>query len=362
MSRFGFVVIVTLAVLIGVGELPALAKGARRATPHRHHAQRAHKPTHKVHPKNPTRRPKHTPKQPVKARPKPKPGTHVKTPPKRTVTPKSPGTPKTPGNPKRPKTPPVVGTPKLPAQQREVRRFVNYNDRTREFSFDHRWWYNFVVYPTTVSRTEAFTANYNTLVPPPNITVKPPLIKPNEGLPISPAGSSLVVMLDRLDVEHRWLPGQQVAWRSGEVVDDSARGPASNAGGFVAAVCAQLKVPMPSPTGDNLLSASQHDWLLSDGLKRGWVEVGALEAQLLANQGWVVVAAWKDAALTGDRSVGGQTAIVRPNRRRAADIAPNGPRVIEAGIHNQSDISLKDGFPAKAWATKQVVYLAHRPG
>src|SRR5262249_19601155 len=148
----------------------------------------------------------------------------------------------------------------------------------------NHWWYNFVVYPTTVSRTEAFTANYNTVVPPANVTVKPPVIKPNEGLPVSPAGSSLAVLLDRMAVEHHWLPGQLVAWRSGEAIDGAARGPASNAGGFVAAVCAQLKVPMASPAGDNLLPGSQYDWLTSDGLKRGWVEVGPLEAQLLANQ------------------------------------------------------------------------------
>ena len=165
-----------------------------------------------------------------------------------------------------------------------------------------------------------------------------------------------------MDVEDHWLPGQLVAWRTGEAVESGARGPASNAGGFVAAVCAQLKVPMPSPTGDNLLPGNQYDWLLSDGQKRGWVEVGPLEAQLLANQGWVVVAAWKEAAATADRSVVGQTAIVRPSRRPSADITPNGPRVTEAGTHNHSDISLKDGFPAKAWASRQVVYLAHRPG
>jgi hypothetical protein len=270
-----------------------------------------------------------------------------------------------PQKPATPKAPPTAQKPKTPAnkpREREVRHFVNFNDHTREYWFDNHWWYNFVVYPTTVSRSEAFTANYNTIVPPPNVTVKPPVIKPNESLPISPAGSSLAVLLDRLDVEHRWLPGQLVAWRTGETVEGSARGPTSNAGAFVAAVCVQLKVPMPPPTGDNLLAGNQYDWLIADGLKKGWVEVGALEAQLLANQGWVVVAAWKDSSAPGDRSVAGQTAIVRPSRKPAADVSPNGPRVTEAGPHNHNDISLKDGFPTKAWTAKQVVYLAHRPG
>jgi hypothetical protein len=166
-----------------------------------------------------------------------------------------------------------------------------------------------------------------------------------------------------MDIEHHWLPGQRVDWRTGNVIESYGQpSPVSNAGAFVAAVCAQLKVPMPPPTGDNLLPGSQYDWLINDGLKKGWVEIGALEAQVLANQGWVVVAAWKDAPAAGDRNVAGQTAVVRPSRKLAAEIAPNGPRVIEAGVRNHNDISVKDGFPPKAWTAHQVVYLAHRPG
>jgi hypothetical protein len=345
---------VSLTVLIGMGETSTWAKGSRHASNHhhRHHAQRSHhkQHKHKVHPKNPTRRPKHhKPKHHVKAHPKPMPVKHPVTPVRRTVTTRLPS---------------QVTVAKKPADKprdrvRDVRRFVNFNERTGEYWFDNYWWHNFVVYPTTVSRSEAFTANYNTLVPPANITVKPPVIKANETLPLAPAGSSLAVMLDRMDVEHRWLPGQTVAWRTGDSVDP-ARGPASNAGAFVAAAGAQLKVPMPLATDDNLLAASQHDWLVNEGVRKGWVEVGAMEAQLLANQGWLVVAAWKDGAAKGEKSLAGQTAIVRPSRKPAADIAANGPHLTEAGPHNHNDISLKDGFPSKA--IKQVVFLAHRPG
>src|SRR5208283_471433 len=136
----------------------------------------------------------------------------------------------------------------------------------------------------------------------------------------------------------------------------------SNGGAFVAAVCSRLKVPMPALAPETFLPGSQHDWLLREGKDRGWVEVGALEAQLLANQGWAVIAAWKDPASAGDRSVSGQTAIVRPDSKPAAEIPTHGPHVIEAGVHNHRDIALKDGFPAKAWNGQQVVYLAHRPG
>src|SRR5262249_49880264 len=158
------------------------------------------------------RRPKpHRPKHPVKVHPRPKQGQHAKAPPPRRTIPIR-------------REVQTAEKPKKPADKprervRDVRHFVNYNDRTREYWFDNGWWHNFIVYPGTVSRSEAFTANYNTLVPPANITVKPPVIKANEGLPLAPAGSSLTVLLDRMDVEHRWLPGLLVAWRTGEVTD-----------------------------------------------------------------------------------------------------------------------------------------------
>lgn len=356
MARFAICVIVALGILAGMSEAPLFAKASRSAAhSHRYRVQRAHHHghhRHKVHPKNPTRRHKaHRPRHPAKARPRPTLGHRPKSsPPRRTVPPKSKGAPA------------VAKPAKVPARApvREVQRFVNFNDRTGEYWFDNRWWYNYVVYPTTVSRSTAFTANYRTMTAPANITVKPPVITAKQALPIAPAGSSLAVLLDRMDVEHRWLPGTSVGWRTGEALDGSARGPASNAGAFVAAVCAELKVPMPPATGDHLLPAFQHEWLVSDGPKKGWVEVGALEAQLLANQGWVVIAAWKDAG--SGRSVAAQTAIVRPNRKPAEEIAPNGPRVVTAGVNNYNDVALKDGFPPKAWTSRQVVYLAHRPG
>jgi hypothetical protein len=354
MSSLRWSLSVALVCLIGLGEAPvAFAKGGRgHAPPHRHRVQRPH-PRPKIHAKNPKRHPGQH--KPPKKHPRPKPGrVHAKGPmPRRPLGPlagKHPVTPK----------PPTGKT--TPRPRVEARRFVRFNEATGEHWFDNHWWYNFVVYPTTVDRSEAFQANYQTIVPPPSVTVTPPVIKRGQGLPLSPAGSSLAVQLDRLDVEHHWLPGSLVAWRTGDALDGSAQGPASNGSAFVAAVCARLKVPMPGPVAENLVPAAQHDWLVNDGLKKGWVEIGALEAQLLANQGWVVVAAWKDAAPAGERSLAGQTAIVRPSRKPATDIAPNGPRIIEASVRNHNDISLKDGFPARAWSSRQVVYLAHRPG
>ena len=111
--------------------------------------------------------------------------------------------------------------------------------------------------------------------------------------------------------EHHWLPGQNVSWRTGNALNEE-QGPASNGGAFVAAVAARLKVPMPAPVPDNFLPGSQADWLLNQGKAKGWVPVGAVEAQLLANRGWLVIAAWEATAPADERGAFGA------NRRRPA--------------------------------------------
>jgi hypothetical protein len=242
-----------------------------------------------------------------------------------------------------------------------VRRFATFNQRTGEYSFDSRSWYSFVVYPGTVGRDESFQADYSTVVPPANITVAPPVIKKGAALPLSREGTALAATLDGLDVEHHWLSAKKVDWKTGNSANDDMEGPASNGGAFVAAVCFRMKVPMPAATAGNLSPGSQHDWLARDGQAKGWLMVADVEAQLLANQGWVVIAAWRNLAAPGERTVSGQTAIVRPSKKAATDIAQQGPRIIDAGLQNHNDIALKDSFPSGPWNNHEVVYFAHRP-
>jgi hypothetical protein len=236
-------------------------------------------------------------------------------------------------------------------------KFVHFNERTGECSFDAQWWYNFVVYPGTVSRVQAAQADYVTMVPPANVVIAPPVIAPRQGLPVSAEGAALAALLDGMDVENHWIAGQPVDWKTGNAVDRD--GTTNNGGALVAAIAARVKVPMPPPVLENFAAGEQYDWLLDQGPAKGWVLVGDMEAQLLANQGWLVIAAWKDPAPAGARELTGQTAIVRPDGRPAAEIHTRGPRIIEAGPRNHNNIALKDGFPAKAG--KDVVYFAHRP-
>ncbi len=80
----------------------------------------------------------------------------------------------------------------------------------------------------------------------------------------------------------------------------------------------------------------------------------------MANQGWVVVAAWKAPTTEGgDRTTDGQTAIVHPNSAPVKVVADHGPTIAVAGPQNHANIALKDGFPPAA--RDQVIYLACRP-
>jgi hypothetical protein len=73
----------------------------------------------------------------------------------------------------------------------------------------------------------------------------------------------------------------------------------------------------------------------------------------------VVVAAWKSPTPGPDRSLDGQTGIVRPDGKPVEAVAARGPTIALAGVQNHGSIALKDAFPPAAW--NQVVYLACRP-
>jgi hypothetical protein len=251
-----------------------------------------------------------------------------------------------------------------------VHHFAHFDDRHHWYAFDRNWWYCFVDYPNVCDDGldvpgNYFTdgdqgpwVNYETVVPTVDVQVEPPAIKEGEGLPISRAGAVLAQQLDAMDVESHWLPGQNVSWETGNPIGNEP-GPASNGAAFVAAVGARLKVPMPEPVPGNFFPDSQYDWLVNQGTGVGWVAVGDVEAQLLANQGWMVVATWNSPSAASDHSMDGQTAIVRPSSKPVEAVAARGPQLAVAGPQNHSDIALKDAFPPASW--NQVVYLACRP-
>jgi hypothetical protein len=370
--------------------------------PAHHPGHPAHKAVH--HPAKPKAavkgaRPPKKPKKPVKvARPKARPKEPSKLPPSG----EKPNTPtkldKLEQRPKQPtKLPrPIIGKPKEPTKiakpmpkpkippkmlrpeeplhfvgrrHTPIHHFAHFDGRNGRFWFDRDWWYRFVDYPNSCDQGldvptdyaavgDDWPVNYDALVPPADGQVAPPVIGTEQGLPISRAGAILAERLDAMDVENRWLPGQDVNWNTGNPIDGGP-GPASNGGGFVDAVCASLKVPMNDPVPENFSPATQYDWLVNEGTTHGWVMVGDIEAQLLANQGWMVIAAWKSGISEGDQSLDGQTAIVRPSAKPAGEVAERGPQISVAGWQNHNDIALKSVFPPIAW--NQAVYAAFRP-
>jgi hypothetical protein len=180
--------------------------------------------------------------------------------------------------------------------------------------------------------------------------------------PIAPAAQAVFELIDGLDVEHRWPAGKHVSWESG-VPDgrpESGAGKHTHCSAFAAAAAKRLGIYVLRPPDHPqlLLANAQYDWLASDGSSRGWQPIaGGLEAQHYANQGWLVLAAYKN----HHDDMPGHIAIVRPSDKDAQAISQEGPQVTQAGGTNYRSTALRVGFaghPA-AWTHHEVVYYAH---
>jgi hypothetical protein len=161
---------------------------------------------------------------------------------------------------------------------------------------------------------------------------------------ITPAGRHLGKVLTEMDVEHHWLAGDVVKWRTGEPLNKPTDGKRhSHCSAFVAAAAAKLGVYILRPPEHStlLLANAQYDWLQGEGQKQGWRPVASgQEAQHLANRGYLVVAVYKES--NPKRS--GHIAIVRPSSKSEAKVREDGPQIIQAGMENHASTSLKEGF------------------
>jgi hypothetical protein len=180
---------------------------------------------------------------------------------------------------------------------------------------------------------------------------------------ISPAGHKLAKFYDSLGVDKLWLAKRYVKWESGEPLDKKVTDgkPHTHCSAFVAAACKRLDVYIlrPPEHSAQFLANAQHDWLAGPGKERGWIPVaGPWNAQKRANAGDLVVAVYKEA----DPTRHGHIALVRPSAKIASKVAESGPQIIQAGMENHVDASLKEGFkhhPA-AWAKREVRFYAHK--
>jgi hypothetical protein len=176
---------------------------------------------------------------------------------------------------------------------------------------------------------------------------------------VTPAGERLSRYLDGLDVEHHWLPGEGISWRSGE---PSPKGGTSSThcSAFVAAACAGANVYIlrPPEHKQTLLANAQYEWLAEKGREQGWQRVAsAAEAQQRANRGELVVATYHNP----DAKKPGHIALVRPSRKPTAALAAEGPDIIQAGGHNHNRAALVEGFHSHptAWRNGEVAFYAH---
>ncbi len=180
--------------------------------------------------------------------------------------------------------------------------------------------------------------------------------------PLSSEAERLAKILDSMHVEEHWPAGVIVDWRTGEptgkaVTDD---GKHTHCSQFAAATCERLGVYLLRPPEHSavLLANAQYDWLPAKGRDAGWSAVAdGVAAQDLANRGSLVVAVCKN----HDPKKSGHIAIIRPGTKTAAQIAAEGPDVVQAGGHNFNCASLKRGFAnhPEAFAQNEIRFYVH---
>jgi len=179
---------------------------------------------------------------------------------------------------------------------------------------------------------------------------------------IGPAGARLGARYDAMDVEHHWLPGRPVEWRTGDPDGRTSRGYPTHCDNFVESACDRMGVFIPHlGVSANALAR----WLAKEGAGQGWKPVPSpFEAQRLANAGQVVVVAYATPPPHEDRP--GHIALVRPDPKPDAEIQTEGPQVVQAGGQNANSTPLKHGFRfhREAWKSAdefQVRFYVHTP-
>jgi hypothetical protein len=163
--------------------------------------------------------------------------------------------------------------------------------------------------------------------------------------PITAEGQRLAAFLDGTGVDHLWLAGWHVDWRSGQTDRTEPGGPEAktHCSAFVAAVADRLGVFVlrPPEHPQELLANAQMGWLAQQGRSYGWQPIGdALAAQQRANTGALVVAAFANP----DPNRPGHIAVIRPTLKTANELITDGPQETQAGETNALSTTIATGF------------------
>lgn len=160
---------------------------------------------------------------------------------------------------------------------------------------------------------------------------------------IAPVGKKLAKVLDHMDVENLWLPGDVVEFDTGKKIR-AAKTKVTHCSAFAAVVCAKLDAYLLRPPEHKaaFLANAQANWLASDeGKKKGWKPANdPFHAQHLANEGRLVLAAYREQ----DDEKPGHIAVVRPSTKTRKEMEKEGPQIVQAGATNSNSTSAKEGF------------------
>jgi hypothetical protein len=112
--------------------------------------------------------------------------------------------------------------------------------------------------------------------------------------PITPHGRQLEQLLDGSGVDHLWLAGWHIDWRTGETDRDATGGPEAktHCSAFAAAMAERVRayVLRPPEHRQELLANAQMRWLRDQGGEQGWHALDSpVEAQAAANRGELVL-------------------------------------------------------------------------
>lgn len=183
--------------------------------------------------------------------------------------------------------------------------------------------------------------------------------------PITPEGQRLAAALDHSGVDHLWQAHIHILWQSGE--PDPARPGwfphVTHCSAFAAAFAARLGIYVlrPPAHSQDLLASAQFRWLGSTGEQQGWKQVDAVDAQTLANRGWLVLASLENP----NPHRPGHIAVVRPSEKSMALLLAHGPEETQAGGINRLRTTVAHGFRSHpdGWeqgGTGTIRFFAHR--
>ena len=166
-------------------------------------------------------------------------------------------------------------------------------------------------------------------------------------------------LLDSVHLDKFWLKGYNVDWLTG-VSQSKAGASSTHCSAFASSFACKLGIYFlrPPQHSQNLLANAQCNWLASDSAKGlGWVKVNtALEAQNLANKGYLVMVGYKNPSSSSP----GHMAIVRPSSKTLTQLQQDGPQEAQSGAINSNNITTQLGFSSHplAWPNG-VIYYQH---